>query len=97
LEFGRDVSREKGSGWHSGLKPGFLINACGREARRLQYQLNAREAIRRGYGEPSKRPMRDVRLLGETQYSRVEVERFGLVVNCDACEFDLHDVFTFVV
>jgi hypothetical protein len=37
--------------------------------------------------------LRDVRLLGETQYSCVEVERLGLVVNCDACEFDLHDVF----
>src|SRR6266478_1630772 len=37
LEFGCDVSREKGSGWYSGLKPSFLINAGGREAHRLQY------------------------------------------------------------
>ena len=36
LKFGCDVSREKGSGWYSGLKPSFLINAGGRETHRLQ-------------------------------------------------------------
>ncbi|SPO54825.1 protein of unknown function [Pseudomonas sp. JV551A1] len=89
--FGLDVTHaERGGGDAVLLERGFVFPG-GRVRIGFEQQLDAVGVVGRGQGQPAVAAHGDIVLGLETEYVMVESQGFGLVVDEDAGDYDLHE------